>query len=49
MYIWKLAIPMRIETGTYDVFAAAADDKGEDGGISGNWLFVVADPGGCKR
>lgn len=33
----------------YVIQAAAADDKGSDGGHSGQWLHVVAEKGGCNR
>ena len=32
----------------YVIQGAAADDKGSDGGHSGQWFHVVAEKGGCK-
>lgn len=48
LYLWKLKIPANMQPGTYDVLAAVADDKGDRGGKSGHWLFVVAHPGDCS-
>jgi hypothetical protein len=45
---WLLQIPSNTAVGNFEIMAAAADDKGPDGGRSGDWLFVVAAPGGCS-
>jgi hypothetical protein len=49
LFDWRLVIPTRIGTGNYDVFAAAADDRGDDGGRTGSWILIVAAPGDCRR
>lgn len=48
---WSKTISVRSDqaAGQYDLFAAAADDKGSDGGHSGNWYFVVGEPGKCAK
>lgn len=48
LFTWRLKVPANMQPGTYDVLAAVADNKGDRGGKSGHWLFVVAEPGKCK-
>lgn len=43
-----LRIPAKLVPGNYDIMAAAADDRGSDGGRSGSWFIIVAEPGGCR-
>lgn len=43
-----LAVPSGLRPGNYDILSAAADDRGDDGGRSGSWFVVVAEPGGCR-
>lgn len=47
LFHWLISIPPNHAVGNYNVFAAAADDREDDGGRSGSWLLVVAEPRAC--
>lgn len=49
LYSQRLDVRSDQEPFQYTLFGAAADDKGTDGGHSGQWFHVVAEKGGCNR
>ncbi len=46
-FAWTVSVLPGTQPDQYTLFAAAADDKGDDGGRSGKWFFVVAAENGC--
>lgn len=44
---WTISVLPKTTPGNYSMFGAAADDKGNDGGRSGTWIFIVGQ-GDCS-
>lgn len=47
---WTFKVGPDVPSRTFEMLGAATDEEGGEGNqILGNWYFVVADPGACKR